>query len=116
MSMHREGTDMCYLNTVTDGITLLGSVVSTVRAVIDVLPKKEKEEASEKLLEIENKLQAAEAQIAKGLGFELCKCTWPPQIMLLAGEVEYGEKFSCPACGRVVSSDDMPPLKDWRTI
>lgn len=72
----------------SDGISLLGSVVSTVKSVIDILPKREKEEASQKLLEVEEKLQIVEAQIAEGLGYELCKCTWPPQIMLHAGEVE----------------------------
>lgn len=104
------------LRSVTDGISLLGSVLSTVQAAVDILPKREKEEASKQLLEVEKNLRAAEAQIAKGLGFELCKCTWPPQIMLLVGDVEYGEKFCCPACGRVVSPDGMPPLGDWRTI
>lgn len=107
---------MCDLKTVTDGITLLGTVVSTVKAAIDVLPKREKEEAAGKLIELEKNLHAAEAQIAKGLGYELCKCTWPPQIMLHAGDVEYGESFRCPACGRVVSPDDMPPQSDFRTI
>ena len=101
----------------SDGISLLGTVVTTVKSVIDMLPKREKEEASRKLLEVEEKLQIAEAQIAKGLGYELCKCTWPPQIMLHAGEAEYGEEFRCPACGRVVSPGDMPPLdNNWRTI
>ena len=84
----------------SDGISSLGTVVTTVKSVIDMLPHREKEEASRKLLEVEEKLQVAEAQIAKGLGYELCKCTWPPQIMLHAGEAEYGEKFRCSACGR----------------
>jgi hypothetical protein len=105
------------LKVFSDGVSLLGTVVSTVKSVIDILPKREKEEASRKIHEVEEKLQVAEAQIAKGLGYELCKCTWPPQIMLHAGDAEYGEKFRCSACGRVVSPDHMPPLNDnWRTI
>ena len=101
----------------SDGVSLLGSVVSTFKTVIDILPKREKDDALQKLLEVEEKLQTAQAQTAKGLGYALCRCTWPPQIMLHAGEAEYGEKFRCPECGRVVSSDDMPPLNDnWRTI
>jgi len=87
-------------------------MVSTFKSAIDLLPAREKEEASKKLDEVKEKLQIAQAQIAKGLGYELCKCTWPPQIMLHAGEVKYGEKFRCPACGRVVSPDDMPPLNE----
>jgi hypothetical protein len=104
------------LKTFSEGISVLGSVVSTIKSVIDILPKRERVEVSQKLVEAEEKLQIAEAQIAKGLGYELCKCTWPPQIMLRAGEAEYGERFRCPACGRVVSPDDMPPLNNWRTI
>ena len=105
------------LKAFSEGVSLLGSVLSTVKSFIDILPKREKKEVSQKLVEVEQKLQVAEAQIAKGLGYELCRCTWPPQIMLHAGDVEYGERFRCPACGRVVSPDDMPHLNnDWRTI
>jgi len=100
----------------SDGVSLLGSAVSTIKTVIDILPKREKENALQKLHEAEEKLQIAQAQTAKGLGYELCRCTWPPQIMLHAGEAEYGEKFRCPACGRVVSPDEMPLLNNWRTI
>lgn len=94
----------------SEGVSLLGSTVSTAKSVIDLLPRREKEKVSKNLHEVEEKLQIAQAQIAKSLGYELCKCTWPPQIMLHAGDVEYGEKFRCPTCGRVVSPDDMPPL------
>jgi hypothetical protein len=104
------------LKTITDGISLLGTAVSTVKAVVDILPKQDKEEVSKKLLEVEQQIKAAEAQIASGLGYELCKCTWPPQIMLYAGEAEYGEKVRCPACSRVVTPDDMPHLNNFRTI
>ena len=107
---------MLDFKTFSDGFSLLASVVSTVKSVIDILPKREKEEASKRLVEAEEKLQIAEAQMAKGLGYELCKCTWPPQIMLHAGDVEYGERFRCPACSRVISPDAMPPLNNWRTI
>ena len=59
----------------SDGISLLGTVMTTIKSVIDILPKREKEEALLKLLEAEEKIQIAQAQIAKGLGYELCKCT-----------------------------------------
>lgn len=104
------------LKPLSEGITILCSLVSTIKSVIDMLPKKEKEAASRQLAEVEEKFQIAQTQIAKELGYELCRCTWPPQIMLRAGEAEYGEKFRCPACGRLVSPDDMPPLGNWRSI
>ena len=108
---------MLDLKIFSEGVSLLGTVMSTIKSVIDILPKREKEDVLQKLQEVEEKLQLAQAQTAKGLGYELCRCTWPPQIMLHAGDAEYGEKFRCPACGRVVSPDDMPSLDDnWRTI
>jgi hypothetical protein len=117
MSAKQKGYYMFDLKVFSDGVSLLGSVVSTVKSVIDILPKREKADALEKLHEVEEKLQIAQAQAAKGLGYELCRCSWPPQIMLHTGEAEYGEKFRCPACGRFVSPDDMPHIDDnWRTI
>jgi hypothetical protein len=80
----------------SDGVSLLASVVSTVKSAIDILPKKQKNSALQKLREAEEKLQVAQARTAKALGYEICRCAWPPQIMLHAGDTEYGEKFRCP--------------------
>ena len=107
---------MFELKTLSEGINALRSLVSTIKSIIEMLPKKDKEKASQQLAEVEEKLQVAQAQIAKNLGYELCRCTWPPQIMLLIGEAEYGERFRCPKCGREISPDDMPPLKNWRVL
>jgi hypothetical protein len=50
----------------------------------------------------------AEAEVAKALGYELCKCQFPPTIMLTVGhKSERGERgatasgpvFECPKCG-----------------
>lgn len=39
----------------------------------------------------------AEVEMAARLGYLLCQCTWPPQIMVLARD---GELFCCPRCQR----------------
>ena len=45
----------------------------------------------------------AEAEVGKALGFELCKCQFPPTPMLtvgmLSGRPEVGPVFECPKCG-----------------
>jgi hypothetical protein len=47
----------------------------------------------------------AEAEIAKALGFELCKCQFPPIPMLTVGHVDNphanmrGPVYECPMCG-----------------
>jgi hypothetical protein len=47
----------------------------------------------------------AEAEVAKALGFELCKCQFPPTIMLTVGhkldrgKTGAGPVYECPKCG-----------------
>jgi hypothetical protein len=47
----------------------------------------------------------AEAEIAKALGYEFCRCTFPPQIMLTVGRIDNnhakmrGQVYECAACG-----------------
>jgi hypothetical protein len=47
----------------------------------------------------------AEALIAKALGYELCKCAYPPTAMLTVGykaargQAGSGPVFECPKCG-----------------
>jgi hypothetical protein len=50
----------------------------------------------------ERQLQFAETQIAKGLGYTLCMCAFPPTPMLTVGWVERGGSRAvhrCPRCG-----------------
>lgn len=44
---------------------------------------------------IQDKL--AEIEMAARLGYLLCQCTWPPQIMVLGDD---GQLFRCPRCRR----------------
>lgn len=39
-----------------------------------------------------------EIELAQKLGYLLCKCTWPPQIMVLAGT---DHVYRCRRCSRV---------------
>jgi hypothetical protein len=46
----------------------------------------------------------AEAEIARALGYELCKCQFPPTIMLTVGNTGVGPGkskpvYECPRCG-----------------
>lgn len=71
-----------------------------------------REQADRKLAEAERTLDLAEVQIARALGYKLCQCTFPPQIMLSQGpHQKYNtEVFRCPVCSR-----QEPPQKhfDW---
>jgi len=53
----------------------------------------------------ERTVAVAEAEVAKALGYELCKCQFPPTIMLTVGHKSdrggsgTGPVFECPKCG-----------------
>lgn len=51
----------------------------------------------------------AEVIVAKELGYQICKCTWPPQIATLIDCENYKEKFKCQKCGRLLPPDSSPP-------
>lgn len=87
------------------GLSLFGrQAIGLVKQTKDLLPESHDKKAIEKSLEEADKAaKMAEAQIAQALGYRLCKCTFPPQIMLSKGyrEVNYSqqEEFVCPLCG-----------------
>ena len=59
------------------------------------------EELEQKLEQAEHQLELAKAAAAQDLGYRLCRCTFPPQIMTVArvddDEIEY---WRCQNCGR----------------
>ena len=49
----------------------------------------------------EQEFAAVQAEVASGIGYQLCRCTWPPQIMTTVGG-RY--KFRCPKCNQEVDT------------
>ncbi len=69
-----------------------------LKSVKDLLPNTpQKEAAVKKISEAETAFTIAEAKAAQELGYDLCRCSWPPQIMLV--ETQSGH-ISCPKCGK----------------
>lgn len=71
----------------------------------DVLPEGKKEAAALAISNSEKQIAIAEAQIAQALGYQLCRCEFPPVIMLAVGTIEdhvartNKAVFECPSCG-----------------
>jgi hypothetical protein len=81
------------------GIELLLAVIPALKGIIDKLPNSsEKTIAAQNLEHAEQQFRIAEAKAAKGLGYPLCRCTFPPQVMLLTEQA--GEHYRCPKCNR----------------
>jgi hypothetical protein len=70
--------------------------------------RKDADEVVEKAFEeAETSAKIAEAEIAKALGYELCRCAFPPTAMLTVGHFtrgvkigEYKPVYECPKCGK----------------
>ena len=98
-------------------LSLFGQAIGLVKQTKDLLPDSQDREAIEKSLEEADKAaRMAEAQIAQALGYELCKCTFPPQIMLSEGykEVDFTqqEEYVCPLCQKSSIAPPPPNLPD----
>ncbi len=61
------------------GFDLVRNVIGLARETKEVLPTKEQQITLVNSLDTaERTVQIAKAQIAKGLGFQLCQCIYPP--------------------------------------
>jgi hypothetical protein len=83
-------------------------VLDLFKSLAGLLPKgAHAEEAQQRVAEAERALKAAEVQLAHSLGYKLCQCTFPPQIMLSKGRhPKYGDEiFKCENCQKQVPSE-----------
>jgi hypothetical protein len=89
--------------------TAAKTALDILKGVRELMPKGTKsEEAGKKLEEAEKSLKLSEAELARGLGYRICRCTFPPEIMLWNEQ----EKASfCAKCGhRYPPKSDAPTL------
>jgi hypothetical protein len=89
-----------------DGLRSAISMVREAKGSRDADQGKEETKLIEAALEKASAATAiAEAEVAKALGFELCKCQFPPIPMLTVGHIDnpnakmVGPVYECPKCG-----------------
>jgi hypothetical protein len=84
------------------------SAIGMLKDAKELLPTGDQRGAaiSQALVTAESSSKIAEAEIAKALGYELCKCEFPPTPMLTVGyhtrsqgHRPGGPVFECPKCG-----------------
>lgn len=77
-------------------LDLFNKALTAIKHVKDLLPQSpQKDAVAQTLIEAEKAFKIAEAKAAEDLGYRLCQCTWPPQIMLA---LKNGN-LKCPLCG-----------------
>ena len=94
------------LEAFTKGLTTLKEAIGLVHSANDQLPAGEPQKAiQQKVEEAERLIQVGHAAVRQSLGFQMCHCTWPPQMMASTGYTQETqvEKFTCPNCGKSVS-------------
>lgn len=67
-----------------------------VKALYPLLPTQNRDEVEAKIEAAERALQMANVSLAKGWGFKIHDCTFPPQIMLWNEQIK---ERVCPHCG-----------------
>jgi hypothetical protein len=78
------------LGVVKTGFDAIRTALGLVKDVQGALPAGEKKEAAARALEeAETQFRLGEAQIAKALGYPLCRCRFPPTPMLSVGYRPY---------------------------
>ena len=87
------------LQDIGDAFTLTKSAIGLLKSAYSLLPSgKTREDIETKVKEAELLLARGDAQLAPKLGYLLCQCTWPPQIML-RNQAE--KTWTCRSCSYV---------------
>jgi hypothetical protein len=83
---------------ISKGIGIVSTTINTLKTLKDLMPsKEEKIDVEEKLIEAEKNPKIAEAEIAKGFDYKICRKHFPPGILLDLDE----DKFKCNTCGHI---------------
>jgi len=82
---------------ISDYITNTKGIFDIFKAAKDLLPSgPNRNEIEQRLKLADDMLKRSDAKLAHELGYNLCQCTYPPQIMLR----RHQEKaYVCDACG-----------------
>ena len=92
------------------GLELANKALDGLKKLQDMITNKNDIEIISKELEkASESLKIGEAQIAQGLGYEICKCTFPPQICLSIGRPRGYEQSQCPLCHEVYPDKPLGP-------
>ena len=86
--------------------------IGAARETVDLLPDAEEKQAAGRALEeAVQASEVAEAQLAQALGYELCRCQFPPTPMLQVGyRMPLGDRdveqiYECPLCKQNTAGD-----------
>jgi hypothetical protein len=110
-----EGTAMSTDNLDTF-LRLSKDALDLLKSALPFLPRgKQRDDAETKLKAAEKSLAESKAELAQKLGYKLCQCTFPPQIMLWQ-ESQKAEVCPNPNCGRTIARPGPAAIGPRRSI
>jgi len=99
------------MNELTNILTTVASAITLLTGTAKLLPTSPERKAALLALEqAEQAIQQANVRLAADLGYNLCQCTFPPQIAL---RTQTGE-MRCPSCHRDTNEDYAPMRSGFR--
>jgi hypothetical protein len=96
--------DASIFQDVAEYIRISKDALNIFKTAYGLLPKGEKRDDIERRVRAaEDALRRSDVALAQKLGYDLCQCTWPPQIMLWHNNERV---FVCPRpeCGRRIQT------------
>jgi hypothetical protein len=108
--------EVTVLGQLTQAFDALRATIGLAKGTVDSISDlRERAAAKKSVEELERSAQLAEADMAKAFGYQLCRCKFPPQVMLTVGFNDNGDyKHQCPACGSVVARR-RPRMRAYRS-
>jgi hypothetical protein len=98
---------MSIIQELTNYFTAGKAAIDLFKGIRDELPQTDKsKQLREQIEKAEAAFQTSQAELAKGLGHQICRCTFPPQIMLWDREQR---RDVCQQCGDVHPPDRPQP-------
>lgn len=83
------------IESIKQGLTAIGMVLTALKQAKDLLPENaKKQEINDAIVVAERQFKIAESKTAQGLGYELCRKHFPPEIMLSNDD----KTWKCPNC------------------
>ncbi len=88
------------MNEISNYLRSAKDALDIVKSTLGLLPRGPgADKVEERIATAETALKASEAELAKALGYQLCQCTFPPQIMLWQ---QSQQLQVCSRCGNTV--------------
>lgn len=110
--LHEGGSMNVDIESVKQVLGTLSGVLGILKQAKELLPENSnKKEIIEALDRAERQLRVAESQAAQGLGYELCRNHFPPEIMLSSDNMHW----KCPVCGTERDTSAASPSDDWNS-